>query len=75
MREKEKVGAGQREMGRDNPKQALYCQGTDPGLELTSGEIMTWAEIKSWMLNQLSHPGAPHCPLFLIEDIKAWFEC
>ena len=23
-------------------------------------EIMTWAEIKSGMLNRLSHPGAPH---------------
>ena len=23
-------------------------------------EIMTWAEIKSWMLNQFSHPGTPN---------------
>ena len=22
-------------------------------------KIMTWAEIKSWVLNQLSHPGTP----------------
>ena len=22
-------------------------------------DIMTWAEIKSWTLNRLSHPGAP----------------
>ena len=37
----------------------------DVGLELTNHEIMTWAEIKSWMLNQLSHPGAPHIWPFL----------
>ena len=29
------------------------------GLGLINREIMTWAEIKSQMLNQLSHPGAP----------------
>ena len=26
-------------------------------------EIMTWAEIKSWALNGLSHPGALHCSI------------
>ena len=29
------------------------------GLYLTNHEIMTWAKIKSWTLNQLSHLGAP----------------
>ena len=29
------------------------------GLDLTNYEIMTWADIKSQMLNQLSHPGTP----------------
>ena len=29
------------------------------GLELTNCEIMTWAKVKSKMLNWLSHPGAP----------------
>ena len=29
------------------------------GLDLTNCEIMTSVEIKSWTLNQLSHPGAP----------------
>ena len=28
-------------------------------LELTNHEIVTSAKIKSWMLNRLSHPGAP----------------
>ena len=27
-------------------------------------EIKTWAEIKSWMLNWLSHPGPPTCIIF-----------
>ena len=31
------------------------------GLNLMKQEIMTWAEIKSQTLNQLSHPGALHC--------------
>ena len=33
---------------------------TDVGLKLTNRDIMTWAEIKSWTLNRLSHPGAPY---------------
>ena len=28
------------------------------GVEPTNRDIMTWAEIKSWTLNQLKHPGA-----------------
>ena len=31
-------------------------------LELTNHEIMTRGEIKSQMLNRLSHPGAPETP-------------
>ena len=31
----------------------------DVGLELTNCEMVTWAEVKSQMFNQLSHPGAP----------------
>ena len=31
----------------------------DAGLNLTNHEIMTRAETKSWMVNQLGHPGAP----------------
>ena len=34
----------------------------DVGLDLTNRAIMTRAEIKSRMLNQLSHPGAPSSP-------------
>ena len=31
----------------------------DAGLYLTNCDIMTWGEIKGWMLNWLSHPNAP----------------
>ena len=32
--------------------------GTWPDVQFHDPEIMTWAETKSWMLNQQSHPGA-----------------
>ena len=35
-------------------------------------EIMTWAEIKSWTVNQLSHPDGLISPLFL-KDILAGY--
>ena len=35
-------------------------------LDLTNHKITIWAEIKSWTLNQLSHPGAPVCPSLII---------
>ena len=31
----------------------------DSGLNPMTPEFMTWAKIKSWMLNRLNHPGAP----------------
>ena len=41
----------------------------DVGLEPTNYEIMTRTKIKSWMLNRLSHPGAPASSPFL----TVWF--
>ena len=41
----------------------------DTGLEPTNHEIITQAKIKSQMLNQLNHPGAP-C-LVTIFDLKS----
>ena len=46
--------------------------GPHEGLYPRNSEIMTWAKIKSQMLNQLSHPDSPHfrtfyeslCPLY-----------
>ena len=52
----ERVGE---ERERENPKQALSSAKPDTGLKLMNRGIMTWAKIKSRMLNQLSHPGTP----------------
>ena len=58
------MGEGQRERERErekeNPKQA-HVVSTEhlAGIELMNREIKTCAEVKSRILNQLSHPGAP----------------
>ena len=46
---------------------SLYTVSTEPdsGLKLTNRGITTWAEIKSLMLNRLSHPGAVRICMFL----------
>ena len=50
----------ERERDRQTPS-GFRAVSTEPvgGLEPTSPEIMTRAEIKGWMLNPLSHPAAP----------------
>ena len=61
------MGEGQRkteeetERGREKIPSRLRAVSTesDMGLELANCEIMTCIELKSQMLNQLSHPGAP----------------
>ena len=52
-------GEGQREKKRENVKQTP-CWSVEPnsGLHPMTHKIMTWAKIKSQMLNWLSHPGA-----------------
>ena len=47
----------EREAERENPKQALHGQHGACSSNSTNHEIMTWAETKSWMLNQMRHPG------------------
>ena len=47
---------GQERMSSSLPTE---CEVRD-GARSHDPEIMTWAEIKSWTLNQLSLPGAPH---------------
>ena len=49
-------GERQRERERENPKQPAK---PDAGLNIPNREIVTWAEIKSQMLHELSHLGAP----------------
>ena len=50
-----------KERGREKIPGRLHAVSTEPnvGLDLTNHEIMTRAETKSHMLNQLSHLGAP----------------
>ena len=53
-------GGWDREKGRERIRSRICTVTPEPdvGLELTNCEIMTWAEIQSRMLIQLSHPGA-----------------
>ena len=58
-------GGGAEREERGNPKQAPHCQQAVQfqhragcGVQINC-EIMTWAKIKSQMLNWLSHPGTP----------------
>ena len=55
---RKRVREGQREE-RESPSR-LHKVSTqlDVGIEVMNHEIMTSAEIKSWKLNQLGHPGA-----------------
>ena len=52
---------GQRQRVRQRIPSRLHAVSTEPdaGLEPMNHEIMTWGEIKSQTLNQLSHPGTP----------------
>ena len=60
MKESAQAGEGQTERERENPQQvSLSVQSPMQDLDPMNCEIMTEAEIKSRMLNQLSHPGAP----------------
>ena len=45
----------------------------DEGLDLTNCKLMTWAEIKSQSLNQLSHTGAPALLSLFVSPTMAFF--
>ena len=74
-----KQGKGQRERERKKSSSRLPTEcGAWCGALSQDPEIMTWAEIKSWPLNHLSHPGAPDVQLFkkplkMRTDLKMWF--
>ena len=57
-------------MERERICSRLQAVSSEPnvGLKLTKCEIMTLAEIKNWMLNQLSHPGAPNSWVLLTRE-------
>ena len=61
LRKRESRGGAEREGERGSQAGSLLpAQSPTQGLSPTHCKIiMTWAEIKSWMLKQLSHPGAP----------------
>ena len=50
------------ERQRERIPSRLHAVSTEPeaGIDPTNHEITTRVEIKSWTLNQLSHPGAPN---------------
>ena len=54
------AGEGQRGRERIPSRLCTVDTGPDVALDLTDCEIMTWAEIKSRMLNRPSHPGTPN---------------
>ena len=62
-----RVEEGQRERER-----ILSSLHTQQGL-ISHPEIMAWVKIKSWMLNSLSHPGAPQFRMLFKEAIETIF--
>ena len=58
-------GTGQREREKENFKQAPRSVQSMLGAWSQDLEIMAWAEIKSWTLNQLCHSGIPSPSVFL----------
>ena len=62
-RERERKWKWKHKQGRARERilSSVCADSTEPhvGLELTNCEIMTWVEIKSWTLFQLSHSAAP----------------
>ena len=61
-RENERAWVGGRDRGTSRLPTEYWAQ---HGAWSHNPEIMTWAEIKSQMLNQLSHPGAPIITILL----------
>ena len=65
QREQHEQGRGRERWGERIPSRLhAVSAGCSVGLELMTHEIMTWAKIKSWMPNELNHPGAPNLGYF-----------
>ena len=71
LREKERKQAlwereRKRERGRERGRKRIPSRlcADSIGRKLMNCEIIAWAKIKSWMLNQLSHSGAPRKYLY-----------
>ena len=79
-RERAPAGEGQRERETDRSPSSPHAVSAEPdtGLDLMTCKIVTGAETKSWMLNQLSHPGAPRRCTFRLTDLSSslpWSVC
>ena len=72
-RERECTSGRGTERGRQRIPSRLHAISREPHKELKpmNHEIMTWAKIKNWRLNQLSHPGIPLAHF----KIKFWLFC
>ena len=64
------AGEGYRERGRERIPGTLRVVSAEPhsGFNLMNQEIVTWADIKSQTLNQLSHPGPLRILLYQIHQ-------
>ena len=58
------VGEGQRAREREFQAGLRVQRGAQRGARYQDCKIMTWADIKNWTLNQLSHPCVPSSLLF-----------
>ena len=65
-------GEGGAERDGERIPSRLHAVSTEPSVRLDpmNHEIMTWAEIKSWTLNWLSHAGTPMIAFFKPPDIE-----
>ena len=70
LREPVNRGRAERKEERDRIPKRLHTVSTEPGagLEPTNHKIMTWAEIKSGILNQISHPSVS--PFGILNSLK-----
>ena len=61
-------GRGRKSGERESKQAPCFQPEPNAGLDPMKPETVTYPEIKSWMLSQLSHPGAPAmtCVLFLL---------
>ena len=66
LREKKSANRGRAERGRHRILSRFHTISMEPdtGLKPMNRKIMTWAKIKSWTLNWLSHPGTLYCSFY-----------
>ena len=58
----------QREMDRIPSRLPAVSSEPNTRLDFMNHVIMTWAKIKGWVLNRISHPGSPQFSLFKFDN-------